>query len=563
MHRTIFAALLATSASVAPAVLASTVNGAYSLTVINGDSRGLAFQPNVPVILEDGTVVYAEGNSSGISSAPRNTVVFLGDDGARREVVLSNVEAIRQISANAAGQFVALVQDQATDTGRVILVEADGTTQTLLNVNGFTGAAVPTRTVADIQINASGIVAAFVSVETGDALDPVVERVLRITPDASGTPTVDILDESRPVAGESDFRDLTAGVTIDDSGRIGWRASLPAEQQILVDDGTGAKVIYKTSNRPVLNNEGEALVIGPFPGFGIGTTDVTDGVPNDFSQITPGDGCAEGDLNDYGQVVCLTNDGRLFLDGEVQLRVGDVVGGLEIESFTSGGGPRLVSGEALNDSGQIVVEATLVERDANGNIVGTGFESGIIRLDPIGATPGDPILPTSTSGDVNLLSYEIVNALGFETPIFVDPVVRNVFDYELGSGSPLFTSLVIPDQDLGAEDGMFDVIFGSFTETIAFGDVLDFSAYAGLEDGIDFFTIAGIDPGSNVTTDNPFIVGLTHAGLGTVNLSITGRTVVDDDGGQTEPPNVIPLPASAWLLIGGIAGLLTLRRRSA
>ncbi len=165
-----------------------------------------------------------------------------------------------------------------------------------------------------------------------------------------------------------------------------------------------------------------------------------------------------------------------------------------------------------------------------------------------------------SSGDVNVLTYEIVNGLGLETPIYVDPVAMNVFDYALGDDSPLFTSLVIPEQDLGNEDGMFDIIFGDFTKTLAFGELLDFTDYEA--DGIDFFTIAGIDPGANVSTDDPFIVGLTHAGLGTVNLTITGREVFEDDDGPTDP-SVIPLPASVWLLLGGVAGLFGLRRRRA
>lgn len=184
------------------------------------------------------------------------------------------------------------------------------------------------------------------------------------------------------------------------------------------------------------------------------------------------------------------------------------------------------------------------------------------RIVGIGDSVGPYTLNQRSGGFVafNSTNHDVVNALGLETPIYVDPVAMNVFDYAFGDDSPLFTSLVIPEQDLGNQDGMFDIIFGDFTKKLAFGELLDFTDYE--VDGIDFFTIAGIDPGANVSTDDAFIVGLTRAGPCSVKTTITGRRVFEGDDGPTDP-NVIPLPGSVWLLPGGVAGLFGLHRRRA
>lgn len=351
-------------------------------------------------------------------------------------------------------------------------------------------------------------------------------------------------------------------MAIDDAGTVAWRRQAGDRWEIVLSDGVTERVAlfsefsfsygqvqYEVS---ALTNSG-LLAVTAAPGTGgstsVGTSDVTNGIADeDYDPAFGTPRRADGwDANEFAQVAAQVTglSEGLVIDGEA-LPI-EVIGPFDLV-LNGNGSLQTNNGQFVNDAGQLAFGARgLADLDGNG---GDEIYNLVIRADPIGATPEHPILPVSEAGPVTTLSYEIVNALGLTRPIFVDPDPAARFDYVLDAG-PLVTSLVIPDQDLGAEDGMFDILFGSFSEQIAFGETLDFRNFAGFGAGVSVFSIAGIDAGSAVTTDDPFVVGLTHAGLGNVDMTITGRSAT---------PAPIPLPAGGWLLLSGLAVLVARRR---
>lgn len=551
-------ALLVSSVALAAPTHASTVNGDYSFTqILDGRATSPVFETyQDSLILSDGTVVTtvrrtADGGSAVRVTRPDGSVTdYVAPDGVNYGSASSNLTSL---SANDRGQIVVtgFVNFDSSSSERrtsLFLIEPNGETKTLYSAPIFQadGVADPgLLTTLDLEINEAGEVAAVGTARGADGLSR--STVLKITDTDADTPTIDILDQGSPTGiGVTNGDTVTGQIAIDDNGLVAWGRQTGGDsfgQQVWISDGSGSTVAVSvgsgpgsaenTSGASALTNSGfvvtQVLGIGPRD---IGTSDITNDDIEDFvSAFTSNRQVNAIDGNEFGQVIALTGVGsrpELILDGDTIRDFGNTSAGLTTNN-----------GQYLNDSGQFVFQ-----NDDNRTVW---------RADPVGSTVETAILPDSVDGDVNTLSYQLVNGLGLTAPIFVDPVLASAFDYQLLGASPLFTSLLIPEQGLGG-DGLFDISFGGITQTLGTGQTLDFTSF--FSDGISAFRIGGIEQSSGIETDDPFIVGLTHFYLGAVDLTITGIPFSEEEG-----PAVVPLPSASFLLIGGVGALSGLRRR--
>ena len=148
------------------------------------------------------------------------------------------------------------------------------------------------------------------------------------------------------------------------------------------------------------------------------------------------------------------------------------------------------------------------------------------------------------------VSFELVNALGVDanSPIYVDPIFGEGLTYTITNGGPNFMSIVVPTQNLGGLN-KFDVVFGGITQTIGFGEPLDFTSFA--SSGISSFDIFGFNGASSFTDE--FVAGFTFANQGSVALDIAPAT-------RGAAP--VPLPAAGWFLLAALGGLFGYNRFS-
>lgn len=257
-------------------------------------------------------------------------------------------------------------------------------------------------------------------------------------------------------------------------------------------------------------------------------------------------------LNDYGQVAYKYGNG-VYLDGQLVLSPGDSVAGLPgtvLEGVAPGNSIDLRPNFGFNDLGEALVGLDMA--------TGPGTSSpALVRIDPEGATSKNPLVPfTSTVDGQNSIALNIINGLGLEAPIFVDPPVPTAtgFTYSLDPGAPNFASLVIP-RPLSGGQGTFDVLFNGMMKVLGIGETLNFGDF--VTGGVSSFTISGIDPKENVAANEPFVVGLTF-----VSGSFRSTLKVNAITGSPNPnQGTVPLPAGLPLLLTAMGGLAVLRRR--
>jgi hypothetical protein len=258
-------------------------------------------------------------------------------------------------------------------------------------------------------------------------------------------------------------------------------------------------------------------------------------------------------LNDYGQVA-YTLGGKLYVDDVLILSSGDTPIGPSNPLVNNGPSGStspvgLRHGVSLNNSGQIVMNIQTVTGASPANFT--------ILANPDGATLENPLVPffSSPTGE-NDVALNIINGLGVEAPIWVDPIVATAFTYSQGVGGANFASVIIPDPlPLGDDTFLLEFLYGAgnlYSDTLMAGVTFDFTAFAPL--GISEFTIGGIDVSEGIDPTDPFIVGLTFVSGGFQStLSIDATTTNTDVSG-------IPTPMTGVLLLTGF-GFAALGRR--
>lgn len=541
---------------------ASTINGEYSFTIIQ-QTRALGQNASFgnSVILSDGSVVTTVAFNGNFG---QDRIEVVSPDGNKRVVNLGGLTVNTQtpLSANDKGQIITRAFDERNRTSLLLLIEPDTTVRTLISSPNIqpTGVADSSlSSISDLEINESGEIVASGSARLADGTD--VTRVIKISDTSTASPQFQVLDETDTAAG----RFVSTDVAIDDSGTAMWnRRNGDANEVVLSDGGPEQVVLFSDSpfssqrvqyEASALTNTG-LIAVTSTPGQGggeeVGTSDVTDLVANeDFDAAfpLPRASLADVDVNEFGQVIAngqLVTGGdstirqAIALDGEVLIQGESAIDGITF-SVNGNGDISANDGQFINDAGQFVFDA-----------VGFNTEGGqrlTVRADPIGATPDHAILPDTVVDGVSNVSFELVNALGVDanSPIYIDPIFGEGLSYSITNGGPNFMSIVVPTQDLGGLS-MFDVVFGGFTQTIGFGETIDFSSF--VTGGVSKFDIFGTGGATSFTGD--FVAGFTFAGQGSVVLDIAPTS-------QSVAP--VPLPAGLPLLLAGLSGIFLLRCR--
>jgi hypothetical protein len=141
--------------------------------------------------------------------------------------------------------------------------------------------------------------------------------------------------------------------------------------------------------------------------------------------------------------------------------------------------------------------------------------------------------------------------------IFIDPVIATGYTYTVTGAD--FTSVQAPSFAAVADMDGYILSVGGDDYALASGQLINF-ADLGLA-GITNFTITGIDEALMLDPANTaaFVTGVALGNLSTQTITLTQAAIETDT--DANGPAIVPLPASAFLLMGGMFGLGALRRR--
>jgi len=161
-----------------------------------------------------------------------------------------------------------------------------------------------------------------------------------------------------------------------------------------------------------------------------------------------------------------------------------------------------------------------------------------------GTAPEVPLLPIQTDPDGTFVFED--QPVDAETAVWYDPVVAVGYEYEVTSG-PGVTQVLI--QEIDGQTSFLISSDGLFSELVIEADVpFDITPFDA--DGVETFTITGIDLAAGLDPDDPtaFVTGLVFAADGTA--SVTMKPITND----------IPEPSAA-LCLAFVGGMLCMRDR--
>jgi hypothetical protein len=209
-----------------------------------------------------------------------------------------------------------------------------------------------------------------------------------------------------------------------------------------------------------------------------------------------------------------------------------VQGGFKIEPSNGQGQVVNMSPSGINDLGQIAftVWGTADNRASR----------AVVRADPPGSTPQNPILPPSTLAPWRFgLSFGVAARSRARRFTYIDPHIAVGYRFAILHGGPSKFSSVIVPAALPKGDASFEISFAGQMAPLEAGTAFDFTTT--VPGGVSEFTISGIDETEMLEPDNPvaFVTGIAFTGefVGTVEMA-----PLSEDNGDTEAP-IIQAPA--------------------
>lgn len=215
------------------------------------------------------------------------------------------------------------------------------------------------------------------------------------------------------------------------------------------------------------------------------------------------------------------------------------------------------TGAVLNESTNYALRLALVDARDDGTTLSRSLSWFNFSLLPDNA-PDNVVLPSVGPDGVYRFETEVVDG----QTVFIDPDVAVGYDYEVGDGNPLFSSVLLP----AVGDGLFDLLlFDSNDDPIDLAieimagqefdfttALLAFAAELGFDpsSGVAKFGVRGIETGAGLDPNDPlaFITGLTFVGSGLFTGTMTPVVAT-----------VVPVPLPVALLCLPL-GALAIRR---
>ncbi len=225
-----------------------------------------------------------------------------------------------------------------------------------------------------------------------------------------------------------------------------------------------------------------------------------------------------------------------------------------IVGFTRAGGGGIV-GFLLTAQGHQLITCPGLDA-ANGLYLESINDSGVIsgmRTDAAGVNHGLLIFP-----DVTLPVTSVDGAFVFDaavspsTPVFLDPEPAVGYQYAIGEGNPLFTSVTLP---IGVGDDVYTVLAQGRAFHLAGGQRLDFTQ-SGFPSGLASFAVMGIEKSAGVDANDPnaFVTEVTFGAGG--NGRFTGTMTA------LTPASELADLAAAATAVGPGQSLVTKLRRA-